>query len=202
MKKIILPISFIILLFAFGGIGGATTSKELTEAAFKRFLSGEIAVRQVHIRYSHYLHPFWNEELKIENGMIRLHKSVHNSAYFSVLRAQIMERGYTAPYEERLLKTEEGDYDSYYKTEFDPDKLVPFINALEQTDFYNMESLKGDHEIWTIEIEIDGASKVVTTVVLKDTPGFEKLIVALKPLMDDVRKHQVDKDEFDSSEMN
>lgn len=202
MKKIILPITFILLLFAFGGIASATSSHEINEAALRRFLKGEVPVKRIHINYGRSLHPYWNEELEIDGGVIRLHKSVHNTFYFNQSRRQILERGHAAPYEERLLKTKEGDYEKYYKTELKSEMLTPFIGELENTDFYNMKSLRCDHEIWRIEVEIDGAEKVVSTVVLKDLPGFENLLAALEPLIDNVREHEVDEDEFNSSELN
>ena len=202
MKKIILPISFVILLFAFGGIGSTVTSSNLGRETFQRFLKGEIPAKEAHINFIHYQNPFWNEELDIEDGVIRFHKSVHNSVYFDGMRARIKERGYSAPYEDELLQVEEGDYDKYYMTKFDPKMLVPFVNSLDENKFYDMKKRYGDKEIWRIEIEIDGASKVVSVVVIDNTPGFQKILDALHPILDDVREHEVDADEFESPGMN
>ncbi|MFH1514985.1 MAG: hypothetical protein ABIG42_05940, partial [bacterium] len=190
MKTRILTISFIILMCAFGGLSFASQSS-MSEETYKRFISGEVPVESVKITYNHWLHPGWNEKVEINGGIIRVYKSVHNVQLFNDMREQIAARGYAAPYEEELMETEEGDFDVYYRTDIAPSGLIPFKSALQNHDFYNMEDIKGCHEVWTIEIEISGAKKIVSTVVLKDLPGFSEIIGTLMPLINDAKQHEV-----------
>lgn len=201
MKIKIQTIVFFILMLTFTGVSFAGESS-LSEEKYQKFINGEIPVEDVVITYNHWLHPGWNEKVEISEGVIRIYKSVHNVQLFNDMREQIAERGYAAPYEEELMETEEGDYDSYYRVDIESSTLIPFVNELQNQDFYFMETKKGCHESWTIEIEIDGVSKIVSTVVLKELPGFSELIEALQPVIDEARKHEVSEDEFYGISMN
>ncbi|MBU1023983.1 hypothetical protein KKB99_06835, partial [bacterium] len=148
MKIKIQAIIFFTLTLTFMGMSfaGETT---LSEEKYQKFIKGEIPVVEVKITYNHWLHPGWNEKVEISGGIVRIHKSVHNLQLFNDIRNQIAERGYAAPYEDELLETEEGNYDSYFMVDIKPSLLIPFRNELQNQNFYGMEDVKGCHEVWT-----------------------------------------------------
>lgn len=145
MKKIILPISFVILLFAFGGIGSATTmSSSLGRDAIQRIIMGETPIKEAKINSAQSMNRFWNEEIDIDGVIIRLHKSVRNSIYF--------DRG------------------KWYRSK----------------------------EFWRIEMEMEGESKVACIFAIDDAPGFQRMLDALHPVLNE----ETDVDGLESPGMN